>query len=392
MAETELEKKEILEKAYWNINLRNIVLVVAVFLGAAGAISVRAYPPLEAGLSLCVLVLFYNNIILLFLKKKGNFLSVKHVLLFCMGLLFGDILIITFLVHFTGGILSPFILMYLFPVLVAGMTIPEQPRYAQALSVLVILFCESLLVLEHYGILEPLVVIQQGKEVYQDINLTLYFLFVFPVFVIIAVFLSTNLAGMLARGKRILVRQIVELKGARGELEKVLEETNKKASEISILYEISSREIYPLNLFISRLAEITMAETAEIIIIEKQKPKTLAAFGFPAPEIPPREVLVVPLLHNGEKIGELKLSRFKIKNMFSEDEKRILNITVDKITNAVVHERVEAQRRVLEQQLKQNLEELKEFHDVAVGNELRLIELEKEVNALLAKLNKPKKY
>jgi PAS domain S-box-containing protein len=46
----------------------------------------------------------------------------------------------------------------------------------------------------------------------------------------------------------------------------------------------------------------------------------------------------------------------------------------------------------IQSQLEEKLSELKEFHDLAVGRELRMIDLEKEVNELLTELGKPAKY
>jgi PAS domain S-box-containing protein len=43
-------------------------------------------------------------------------------------------------------------------------------------------------------------------------------------------------------------------------------------------------------------------------------------------------------------------------------------------------------------QLENNLSELKQFNDLAVGRELRMIELEKEVDELLGKLGQPPRY
>ncbi|MBN2058014.1 MAG: PAS domain-containing protein [Candidatus Saganbacteria bacterium] len=46
----------------------------------------------------------------------------------------------------------------------------------------------------------------------------------------------------------------------------------------------------------------------------------------------------------------------------------------------------------IQSELEKKLAELKEFHDLAVGRELRMIELEKEVDSLLAELNRQSKY
>ena len=49
-------------------------------------------------------------------------------------------------------------------------------------------------------------------------------------------------------------------------------------------------------------------------------------------------------------------------------------------------------RRLAEEALEERVNELQRFHDLTVGRELRMIELKKEVNALLGKSGEPEKY
>ena len=49
-------------------------------------------------------------------------------------------------------------------------------------------------------------------------------------------------------------------------------------------------------------------------------------------------------------------------------------------------------RRLAEEALQERVDELQRFHDVTVGRELRMIELKKEVNALLGKSGEHEKY
>lgn len=46
----------------------------------------------------------------------------------------------------------------------------------------------------------------------------------------------------------------------------------------------------------------------------------------------------------------------------------------------------------IQDQLQSKLQELEDFHDLAVGRELKMIELEKEVNSLLTELGRKSKY
>lgn len=48
--------------------------------------------------------------------------------------------------------------------------------------------------------------------------------------------------------------------------------------------------------------------------------------------------------------------------------------------------------KMIQHELEEKMSELKEFHDLAVGRELKMIELEKDINKLLAELGREPKY
>ncbi|MFH1684053.1 MAG: PAS domain-containing protein [Candidatus Margulisiibacteriota bacterium] len=50
------------------------------------------------------------------------------------------------------------------------------------------------------------------------------------------------------------------------------------------------------------------------------------------------------------------------------------------------------ERKQAEEKLREKVAELEEFHNLAVGRELKMIEMEKEVNALLKELGREQKY
>ena len=52
----------------------------------------------------------------------------------------------------------------------------------------------------------------------------------------------------------------------------------------------------------------------------------------------------------------------------------------------------EAGRRQAEEQLQARVKELEEFNKLVVGRELKMVELEKEVNSLLKELGRQPKY
>jgi len=265
------------------------------------------------------------------------------------------------------------------------MVAPQKYTFSQIIGLIVIVLFEFLLFLEFTRIFPPLTVIQRGREIYQDINLTIFFMIVFPAFVIAAAFLSTNLAQYLIKGKEALRQRIVELNGVRKHLEKALGELGAKTSEISILYEFSTRSVLPLDQFVSRLAEVMRVAVVEVILYQNGEEKVAAAYGYPTPTIPPTAFLKIPLQHGGIKLGTLKLACFT-RTSFSEDEKRVVGIIADRLASEIAHLREETKRLALEKQLKDKVKELEDFHNLAVGRELKMMELEKEIETLKCQL------
>jgi PAS domain S-box-containing protein len=50
------------------------------------------------------------------------------------------------------------------------------------------------------------------------------------------------------------------------------------------------------------------------------------------------------------------------------------------------------ERKHMEEEMRQNVEELERFNKLAIGREIKMIQLKEEVNALLEKVNQGKKY
>ena len=80
----------------------------------------------------------------------------------------------------------------------------------------------------------------------------------------------------------------------------------------------------------------------------------------------------------GERIIDFKI--YPLKNSLGE----IMGVV---LLNDDVTEKIK-----IEEELKTRYEELEKFSKVAVGRELRMIELKKEIDTLLEKLGQPKKY
>ena len=165
MAILKLEKQDLLEKALWMVKFRYLVVLIALLLGVSGGAIVRAYPSVFAGIVLALVVFVYNFISSLYIKKNAPFFTYNVLLGITFSLFIVDLLIITLLIHFTGGILSPFVLLYLYVIIAMSIVAPGKPIFAWASALAIIIFYSGLLWLEYIGAFKPFSVITRGLNV-----------------------------------------------------------------------------------------------------------------------------------------------------------------------------------------------------------------------------------
>jgi methyl-accepting chemotaxis protein len=95
-------------------------------------------------------------------------------------------------------------------------------------------------------------------------------------------------------------------------------------------------------------------------------------------------------------VAELKQTTFELAAAKTGLEKKVAERTEElEKERASLEEKVKERTKDLEAakgDLEKNVAELKEFHDLTVGRELRMIELEKEINVILRALGRPPKY
>lgn len=141
---------EALDPEAWFISLRWIAILVALLMAATAVFVVdflpeRAWVPLISVIgTLAVLNLFYAG-----LRRNSPGSSVR--LLWQAGV---DLVLLTLLVHYSGGVENPLVLLMLFHVIIAGITLSRRLCYAIAAfaTVLVTLMAagEASGILEHY--------------------------------------------------------------------------------------------------------------------------------------------------------------------------------------------------------------------------------------------------
>ena len=147
----------LLKRAYWLIRLRWIAIVC---VGAATYVSsnLLGIELQNAALySIAILLALYNLIVLLLLNhfaKKGNeipHVAVKKIINVQIS---ADLLILTVLLHFSGGIENPFVFYFIFHMIIASILLSVWDSYLQAtFAVLVfglLVLLEYLQLIPHY--------------------------------------------------------------------------------------------------------------------------------------------------------------------------------------------------------------------------------------------------
>ena len=95
-------------------------------------------------------------------------------------------------------------------------------------------------------------------------------------------------------------------------------------------------------------------------------------------------VALIPIRTKDRIVGLLQLND-RQKGRFSP-------AVIEQLESVAAHIGDTLMRKNAESELKQRCDELELFHDVTVGRELRMIELKKEINALLKTIGNPEKY
>ena len=151
------ETTALIKRAYWLVKLRWIA-TVSVGVGTCFASNVLAITLQDLALySIAILLALYNVTVLLLLnylakeKRKIRGLSVKTIIHFQIS---ADLLILTLLLHFSGGIENPFVFYFIFHMIIASILLSVKESYLQATFALllfgILILLEYLQFIPHY--------------------------------------------------------------------------------------------------------------------------------------------------------------------------------------------------------------------------------------------------
>ncbi|MCM8797932.1 MAG: ATP-binding protein, partial [Candidatus Omnitrophica bacterium] len=148
-----LEREQVAERLYWLIRLRWLAIlgvVVTVSL-VKGILKIPLFLfPLSATV---VFLTFYNFVFLFLLKKKKRVLKNHSLFLNRIANLqiSLDLLSLTLLLHFSGGIENPFIFYFIFHMIISGILLSPRASFFQ--SSFAIFIFSIMVILEYLGIL-----------------------------------------------------------------------------------------------------------------------------------------------------------------------------------------------------------------------------------------------
>lgn len=246
----------------WFIRVRYMVVVMlSVFILTAHAILGLDFTDEQSFyISVIIVAILFYNLIFNFIFRKDlikddrNKFNQLHFSFF--QILF-DILCLSFLVYFTGGIESPFYLFYIFHMIIGSMILPGFLIYSIAGTIVfqMILFgtLELFGVVKHYSIGNFLPSSAYNNPAYLFISLS-----VFGIMIIVSVFLANNIASAHYRREQ-------ELKLA---LEKISEsEKIKQRYTMGVVHEIKT----PIVAVQSNLDLVLQGFTGEINNTAKEK-------------------------------------------------------------------------------------------------------------------------
>lgn len=198
------ENIRLLKRAYWLIKLRWIAIV---FVGSATYVSSHLLKIELHDLALYSIAIFlalYNLTVFLILKRhtiKSNELSIAAIKKIINVQISTDLLILTILLHFSGGIENPFVFYFIFHMIIASILLSLWDSYLQAtFAVLVfglLVLLEYLQLIPHYCLRGFAPNCLQRNKIY-----ILGTFFVFATALYLAVYMASYISVRLKRTER----------------------------------------------------------------------------------------------------------------------------------------------------------------------------------------------
>ncbi len=190
----------------WLIGLRLVVALL--FLGSAGILALREHPPFTLT-PLFVLVACACVLSILYLASLRQ---TRKVGVLCGLQIWIDVVLVTALVHYTGGIKSLFAFVYIFPILASAIFLSRHSSLLLAGGSSILY--GALINIQLYGLMERTLFLSTESIVYDPIYALLQ-LFVNSVAFFLVALLGSQLAERLKEAGRKLEEQRIDLRNLR---------------------------------------------------------------------------------------------------------------------------------------------------------------------------------
>jgi signal transduction histidine kinase/CRP-like cAMP-binding protein len=227
------EEATLIQRIHYFIDFRWVAAIgVAILTLFANNVLRIGFPALPVYI-IAIIIALYNLVFWLqakglrpedtpdLVEKARRFAAVQSVV---------DLLALTVLLHFTGGIETPLVFYFIFHITVASILLPYKAAYSLA-TLAVLLLC-SLIGLEYFGIIPH---VHLGGlvpfDLYRQETYILAILFTFVTVLYISTYMATSIAGELRKRQR----EVASLRDRCLIDSNALEQTNRKLMELDRL-------------------------------------------------------------------------------------------------------------------------------------------------------------
>jgi signal transduction histidine kinase len=224
-ADYSLEQRALILRLGVYINLRWLVIPTIVIATLVASLVFNISFPTLPVYIICVIIALYNSLLLFWargLKKQDPDMVVRRAETYGYIQVILDLLILTALLHFTGGIENPFIFLYIIHTNAAAIFLPRRRVYY--LTTLAMAMVTSLVFLEYFGVIPH---VNLGGFVmpyrYSQLSRILSVLIAIVTLAYTTVYVTTAIVGELRRRQR----EVVALK------DQLLEQRTKELEQIS---------------------------------------------------------------------------------------------------------------------------------------------------------------
>ena len=181
----------------WSIRLR-WVAVIGFFLATFTAHYVVDLPMPYDSIWKVLLFLFFLNLVYFTIMKAVKQFSFFAELVFLTVHILIDLVILTYLVHLTGGIENPIYLFYIFHVVLSSILLPRWLPYI--IASIVVLFFSALVYAEHIGLIYHYSIFKSASH--QNVVLIYLTLIIFTITVYFSSYICTNFMHIFRDSKR----------------------------------------------------------------------------------------------------------------------------------------------------------------------------------------------